>query len=290
MAYDEALKQVDNNIGKTLLSLYDLGSTSTLTEVLFMERCLRLLKKGGRMGMVLPEGVLNNKNLQAVREYFEGKAKIILICSIPQDVFIAAGATVKPSLVFMRRFTSDEELEYNKCKVDALAEITSIHQAEIDAIKDAIDNTISLTESLKADLKKSQARLRQTKKNNKNTHLIDTEIAAIKKEQIENRLNKKTNEKELKGLYKLIEEETKPLVKKKFDYEIPIAKIDDAGITTTGTASEGNQLPQLVSEYFTYKMQNDLWALVNNNISYVLNSNNLYCRSILGQEVVLNEQ
>ena len=56
--------------------------------------------------MVLPEGVLNNKNLQTVREYFEGKAKIILICSIPQDVFIAAGATVKSSLVFMRKFRS----------------------------------------------------------------------------------------------------------------------------------------------------------------------------------------
>lgn len=67
-AYDEALKQVDDHIGESLLSLYDLGNTSTLTEVLFMERCLRLLKKGGRMGMVLPEGVLNNKNLQAVRE------------------------------------------------------------------------------------------------------------------------------------------------------------------------------------------------------------------------------
>lgn len=69
-AYDEALKQVDDHIGESLLSLYDLGNTSTLTEVLFMERCLRLLKKGGRMGMVLPEGVLNNKNLQTVREYF----------------------------------------------------------------------------------------------------------------------------------------------------------------------------------------------------------------------------
>ena len=65
-------------------------------------------------------GVLNNKNLQAVREYFEGKAKIILICSIPQDVFIAAGATVKPSLVFMRRFTNDEESEYANCKSEAL--------------------------------------------------------------------------------------------------------------------------------------------------------------------------
>lgn len=44
-AYDEALKQVDEHIGESLLSLYDLGNTSTLTEVLFMERCLRLLKK-----------------------------------------------------------------------------------------------------------------------------------------------------------------------------------------------------------------------------------------------------
>ena len=133
-AYDEALKQVDDHIGESLLSLYDLGNISTLTEVLFMERCLRLLKKGGRMGMVLPEGVLNNKNLQTVREYFEGKAKIILICSIPQDVFIAAGATVKPSLVFMRRFTNDEESEYANCKSEALAEVTALHQAEIDKL------------------------------------------------------------------------------------------------------------------------------------------------------------
>lgn len=137
-AYDEALKQVDDHIGESLLSLYDLGNTSTLTEVLFMERCLRLLKKGGRMGMVLPEGVLNNKNLQTVREYFEGKAKIILICSIPQDVFIAAGATVKPSLVFMRRFTNDEESEYANCKSEALAEVTALHQAEIDKLEATI--------------------------------------------------------------------------------------------------------------------------------------------------------
>lgn len=137
-AYDEALKQVDDHIGESLLSLYDLGNISTLTEVLFMERCLRLLKKGGRMGMVLPEGVLNNKNLQAVREYFEGKAKIILICSIPQDVFIAAGATVKPSLVFMRRFTNDEESEYANCKSEALAEVTALHQAEIDKLEATI--------------------------------------------------------------------------------------------------------------------------------------------------------
>ena len=42
--------------------------------------------------------------IDQLAQEFEGKAKIILICSIPQDVFIAAGATVKPSLVFMRRY------------------------------------------------------------------------------------------------------------------------------------------------------------------------------------------
>lgn len=289
-AYDEALKQVDDHIGESLLSLYDLGNISTLTEVLFMERCLRLLKKGGRMGMVLPEGVLNNKNLQAVREYFEGKAKIILICSIPQDVFIAAGATVKPSLVFMRRFTNDEESEYANCKSEALAEVTALHQAEIDKLEATIAKADALTESLKDDLKKAQTKLKQAKKDKKNTTSVETEITTIKKEQADNRLNKKTAEKELKGLYKQIDEETKPVVKKKFDYDIPIAKIDDAGITTTGAASEGNQLPQLVDEYSAYRIQNNLWPILNNEIIYALNTDGKYCRYIGSQEVVLNEQ
>ena len=282
-AYDEALKQVDDHIGESLLSLYDLGNTSTLTEVLFMERCLRLLKKGGRMGMVLPEGVLNNKNLQAVREYFEGKAKIILICSIPQDVFIAAGATVKPSLVFMRRFTNDEESEYANCKSEALAEVTALHQAEIDKLEATIAKADALTESLKDDLKKAKTKFKQAKKDKKNTTSVETEITTIKKEQADNRLNKKTAEKELKELYKQIDEETKPVVKKKFDYDIPIAKIDDAGITTTGAASEGNQLPQLVDEYSDYRIQNNLWPVLNNEIIYAMNTDGKYCRYIGSQ-------
>lgn len=284
-AYDESLKQVDDHIGESLLSLYDLGKTSTLTEVLFMERCLRLLKKGGRMGMVLPEGVLNNKNLQSVREYFEGRAKIILICSIPQDVFIAAGATVKPSLVFMRRFTVDEEAEYARCKTEALAEVTALHQAELDSFENAIAIADSLTDSLKDDLKDAHARLKQAKKDKKNTTSIEVEIATIKQEQVDNKANKKKAEKELKDLKKKISEEVKPVIKKKFDYDIPIAKVDDAGITTTGAASEGNQLPQLVDEYLTYRTQNNLWSDKHLAYEYYQNNDCKYCCSLDGKEV-----
>lgn len=286
-AYDEALKQVDDHIGKSLLSLYDLGSTSTLTEVLFMERCLRLLKKGGRMGMVLPEGVLNNKNLAAVREYFEGRAKLILICSIPQDVFIAAGATVKPSLVFMRKFTADEEAKYDKCKKEAAIEITALYQTEIDSLTGTIATCDAQTDSLKDDLKDARGRLKQAKKDKKDTSAIEADIDAIQQQQKNNKDAKKAAEKALVDLKKLIDEEIKPVVKKKFDYDIPIAKVEDAGITTTGTASEGNQLPALVEEYRDYCDAEKIWSVNSLHCEYIAKADNYY-RIFDGQEVQIN--
>lgn len=283
-AYDEALKQVDEHIGKSLISLYDLGSISTLTEVLFMERCLRLLKKGGRMGMVLPEGVLNNKNLRFVREYFEGRARLILICSIPQDVFIAAGATVKPSLVFMKRFTTEEELEYAKCKDEATAEITALHQEELDMLISKITNCEIQTTVLKNTLKDARDRFKQTPRG---TAIIQKEIEDIQQKQKANKETRKNTEKCLKELYAQIEEEIKPVIKRKFDYDIPIAKIEDAGITTTGAASNGNQLPDLVKEYREYYKSTNLWS--NNSVDYkYICKDNSYYRLLNTQEVKLN--
>lgn len=283
-AYNEALKQVDEHIGKSLISLYDLGSTSTLTEVLFMERCLRLLKKGGRMGMVLPEGVLNNKNLRAVREYFEGHARLILICSIPQDVFIAAGATVKPSLVFMKRFTAEEELAYAKCKNDAIIEITALHQAELDMLTSTITTCDSQADSLKNALNDARNRFKKMKKE---VATIQSEIEIIQQKQKDNKETRKNAEKQLKELYSQIEEEIKPIIKKKFDYDIPIAKIEDAGITTTGAASNGNQLPDLVKEYRKYCKNTNLWTNNSESFKYVC-KDNCYYRISNTQEVKLN--
>ena len=290
VAYEEALKQVDDHIGESLLSLYDLGSFSTLTEVLFMERCLRLLKKGGRMGMVLPEGVLNNKNLQAVREYFEGRARIILICSIPQDVFIAAGATVKPSLVFMKRFTEEEEQEYAKCVKAAREEVLAIHKTESDTLESTIDDCGKRVESLKDELKDARGRLKKAQKAKTSLTAIENEILTLQQEQKNNKENLKIAKKELAELQKLIDEEIKPVAKKNFDYDIPIAKIDDAGITTTGAASEGNQLPTLVSKYRKYQEENSLWNVKRVQISYELKEDHKYYRKTIEKEVVLNGQ
>lgn len=121
--------------GKSVLSIFDTGEMSSLTEVLFIERCLQLLRPGGRMGIVLPEGVLNNTKLQKVRDYVEGKAKIINITSIPQDVFIASGATVKPSLLFFKKFTNDEAKKYNKLKAEATITANEKHKTELEELE-----------------------------------------------------------------------------------------------------------------------------------------------------------
>lgn len=136
--YIEAQKQVNDNIGKSILSLFETGKMSGLTEVLFIERCLNLLKPGGRMGIVLPEGVLNNSNMQKIRNFVESKAKILLIVSIPQDVFMASGATVKPSLLFFKKFTEDESKQYAAIVDAVTSEVNIKYEEEMQAIDEEL--------------------------------------------------------------------------------------------------------------------------------------------------------
>ena len=251
--YTKALKQVNDNIGNSILDLYDTGKMSGLTEVLFMERCLRLLKKGGRMGMVLPEGVLNTSNLAKVREYFEGRAKIILICSIPQDVFIAAGATVKPSLVFFKRFTEEEEKEYAKCVEQAQNEKRAEKHARIDELNGEKENLLN------SKKREDKARIKEI---NKLLDIIEQQII----------------------------EEAKPRIKELFDYEIPIAMVNDAGITTTGAASENNELPKLVEEFTAYNDKVKLWQHHDYSVLYKYNvgTDGSIVRTFNGEEEVLS--
>ncbi|MDN5350680.1 MAG: type restriction enzyme protein [Bacteroidales bacterium] len=217
--YDKALDQVNSNIGKPLLSLYKTGTMSTLTEVLFIERCLNLLKPGGRMGIVLPEGVLNNSNLQRVRDFVESKAKIILITSIPQDVFIASGATVKPSLLFFKKFNEDEVKEWKRIAQNAKNEINAKYSQQIKPIEGKL---------------------------------------ALRGKEAPSNDEKKELRKQLKEIQKKIESEIKAKIKKDFDYQIPIAEVEKAGISTTGAEIE-NELIPLSKEFTEYRRQNQLW-------------------------------
>ena len=50
--------------------------------------CLRALKKGGRMALIVPEGVLFRKDIARVREFLLKRAKLQLVISLPQGAFL----------------------------------------------------------------------------------------------------------------------------------------------------------------------------------------------------------
>jgi type I restriction enzyme M protein len=99
-----------------ILELFEIGKDkpNRPTEIVFVERCLNLLKPGGRMGVVLPDGNLNNPSLAWLRRWAEGKARLMAVVSLPEDTFKSAEASVKASLVFLGKFTSTDEAKWEE--------------------------------------------------------------------------------------------------------------------------------------------------------------------------------
>lgn len=83
--------------------------------VLFIDRNLQLLKKGGLLMIVVPDGILSNSGDKYVREYIMGKknavtgefegGKAILkaVISLPSETFSLSGAGAKTSLLYLKK-------------------------------------------------------------------------------------------------------------------------------------------------------------------------------------------
>jgi type I restriction enzyme M protein len=77
------------------------------------------------MGIVLPDGNLNNPSLAWLRRWAEGRAKLLAVVSLPEETFRSSNATVKASLVFMRRFTEQESATWEASWTKAFSELHS---------------------------------------------------------------------------------------------------------------------------------------------------------------------
>lgn len=98
---------------KDYLDKYELGKgkDTQKSEILFIERVIDFVKpKTGRIGIVLPDGILTNSSLQYVRDFIMERCQILAVVSLPQFSFSYYGAGVKPSLVFLRRKGDNEKL------------------------------------------------------------------------------------------------------------------------------------------------------------------------------------
>ena len=151
--YGEAWEQSHQRMldagGTNILDLFEIGKgkANRATEIIFVERCLSLLKPGGRMGIVLPDGNLNNPSLSWLRRWCEGKARILAVVSLPEETFRSADATVKASLVFFRLFTAADEAAWEAAWTEAHRRHDGVFNARRDALCSDLGRRIVTGES-----------------------------------------------------------------------------------------------------------------------------------------------
>ena len=274
-----------------ILDLFEIGKSKNNrpTELIFVERCLNLLKPGGRMGIVLPDGNLNNPSLAWLRRWAEGKAKLMAVVSLPEETFRSSNATVKASLVFLRKFTDVDAAQWEAAWAQAHAELdvqfdirrSDAHAAYAARIVSGEDGEAARLLAELATLGVRRVLLpwqrgegpaypRQAKPTTQSKPAWMGEAdkdhkkaAAELKKQATAALTAAAKRSdtllsELKGKYKAIDEaHTAALwarVRELFDYPVFIAAPKTVGITSTGETGEGvdSELPKVLNAYRQY--------------------------------------
>ena len=82
-------------------------SSSQDPQVLFLEQCIKLLKPGGRLGIVLPEGLYGNKRTAYIWQWIRAKGKITALLDCPRTTF-QPGTDTKTNVLFFQKFLSAE--------------------------------------------------------------------------------------------------------------------------------------------------------------------------------------
>jgi type I restriction enzyme M protein len=77
-------------------------------EILFIERCLKWLKPGGRMGIVVPDGILGNPDNEAIRAWILRHSRVLASVDLPVEAFLPQ-VGVQASLLFLQK-RSDAEV------------------------------------------------------------------------------------------------------------------------------------------------------------------------------------
>ena len=103
------------------------GRDQISSELIIIERALHFLVPDGRLGMVVPDGALNNSGegsgCPAFRRFLFRHAAVIAVVSLPDYAFRKAGAQNKTSLLFLRKYTHQEKERFDMAYRAAMQEM-----------------------------------------------------------------------------------------------------------------------------------------------------------------------
>jgi type I restriction enzyme M protein len=98
---------------KSVLNRFELGTGRQSQDrmVLAIERTLNLLKPGGRMAIVVAEGLLDNSSHKYVRDFIRAHARVLGVIALPKATFEGYGAKAKTSILLLEKKESPDDGE-----------------------------------------------------------------------------------------------------------------------------------------------------------------------------------
>ena len=104
---------------------YDFGSYRTCqnkngcdlktqtSEIVFIEKCLKLLKPKGTLAIVIPKSIVTNNNLQYARTALSSYGYIEAVINLPPETFALSGTQTATSILFIKKYGSKKEFDEN---------------------------------------------------------------------------------------------------------------------------------------------------------------------------------
>ena len=95
------------------------GRRKAPSEQLIIERSIEFLAPGGTMGLIVPDGLLNNQGEQSncpqFRRFLACAGFTLAIISLPDHAFRRSGAQNKTSILFFQKFSKEEKTTFSAC-------------------------------------------------------------------------------------------------------------------------------------------------------------------------------
>jgi len=118
--FGDMIKEGDEDqLGNNSLENFEIsaGRVQVPSEHIIVEKSIRMLREDGVLGLVLPDGVLNNQGEQSncpqLRSYLVKHGRILAVVSLPDYAFRKSGAQNKTSILFFKKFNYDERVSFD---------------------------------------------------------------------------------------------------------------------------------------------------------------------------------
>lgn len=117
---DEVEEGDEDHLGENQLATFTIaaGRDRVDSEHVILERSIQLLEAGGKLGLVIPDGLLNNQGYQSncpqSRMMLARSGKVLAVVSLPDYAFRKSGAQNKTSILFFQKFTRQEKRQFER--------------------------------------------------------------------------------------------------------------------------------------------------------------------------------